>query len=142
MAARLVDDSMTLGAIGGLLALAALATRSGMLLIDHYRRLSLEQGQTGVESDFAGTRDRLPAIMTSALATVLALAPLVVLGERPGYEIAHPLALVVVVISVTSSLYTLFVVPALYLVLGAAERAPARKLAEDEEVGPGVVQPT
>ena len=142
VAARLVDNSMTLGAVGGLLAVAALATRSGMLLIDHYRRLSLEQGQTGVELILAGTRDRLAAIVTSALATVLALAPLVVLGERPGHEIAHPLAAVVIGGLVTSTVYTLFVVPALYLVFGAAERAPAREPAEDEDVRPGVVQPT
>jgi Cu/Ag efflux pump CusA len=140
VAARLVGDSMSLGALGGLLAVAALAVRNGVLLIDRYRRLSLERGRNGIELILEGTRERLPAIVTSALATALALLPLVVLGERPGYEIAHPLAAVLVGGLITSTAFTLFVVPALYLVFGAAERAPAGDVVE--ELRPSVVRPT
>jgi Cu/Ag efflux pump CusA len=55
--------------------------------------------------------------MTS-LATGLALVPLIVLGERPGHEIEHPLAVVVVGGLVTSTLLNLFVLPSLYLRFG------------------------
>ena len=48
----------------------------------------------------------------------LALVPLIVLGERPGHEIEHPLAVVVVGGLVTSTLLNLFVLPSLYLRFG------------------------
>jgi Cu/Ag efflux pump CusA len=44
--------------------------------------------------------------------------PLIVLGERPGHEIEHPLAVVVVGGLVTSTLLNLFVLPSLYLRFG------------------------
>ena len=60
--------------------------------------------------------------MTS-LATGLALVPLVVLGDRPGHEIEHPLAVVVLGGLVTSTLLNLFVVPSLYLRFGRSRSA-------------------
>jgi Cu/Ag efflux pump CusA len=59
--------------------------------------------------------------MTS-LATGLALVPLVVLGARPGHEIEHPLAVVVIGGLVTSTLLNLFVLPSLYLRFGQGRR--------------------
>jgi Cu/Ag efflux pump CusA len=55
--------------------------------------------------------------MTS-LATGLALVPLVVYGERPGQEIEHPLAMVILGGLFTSTLLSLFVIPSLYLRFG------------------------
>ncbi len=57
--------------------------------------------------------------MTS-LATGLALVPLVVFGQRPGQEIEHPLAVVILGGLVTSTLLNLFVTPSLYLRFGKA----------------------
>ena len=51
----------------------------------------------------------------TTLATGLALVPLVVLGQRPGHEIEHPLAVVILGGLVTSTLLSLFVIPSLYL---------------------------
>jgi multidrug efflux pump subunit AcrB len=51
----------------------------------------------------------------TTLATGLALVPLVVLGNIPGHEIEHPMALVILGGLVTSTLLNLFVVPSLYL---------------------------
>jgi Cu/Ag efflux pump CusA len=62
--------------------------------------------------------------MTS-LATGLALVPLVVLGTRPGHEIEHPLAVVILGGLVTSTLLSLFVLPSLYLRFGHRRRAEA-----------------
>jgi len=51
------------------------------------------------------------------------LLPIVVLGRIPGLEIVQPTAIVILGGQVASTLFTLFVMPALYLVVGArAER--------------------
>jgi Cu/Ag efflux pump CusA len=62
--------------------------------------------------------------MTS-LATGLALVPLVVLGSRPGHEIEHPLAVVILGGLFTSTLLSLFVLPSLYLRFGHRGRGAA-----------------
>jgi Cu/Ag efflux pump CusA len=54
----------------------------------------------------------------TALATGLALVPLVVAGDIPGHEIEHPMAVVILGGLVTSTLLNLFIVPSLYLRFG------------------------
>ena len=60
--------------------------------------------------------------MTSAGAIGLALLPLVVLGGSPGNEIVHPMAVVILGGLVTSTLFSLVVVPALYLLFAPKTR--------------------
>ena len=42
-----------------------------------------------------GASERLAPILMTALVTALALLPLVVSGDRPGHEIEHPMAIVI-----------------------------------------------
>jgi Cu/Ag efflux pump CusA len=62
-----------------------------------------------------GARERLAPILMTALATGLAIVPLVLSGDLPGHEIEHPMAVVIVGGLLTSTLLNLFVVPSLYL---------------------------
>ena len=49
--------------------------------------------------------------MMTALATGLALVPLVVAGSEPGQEVEHPMAIVILGGLITSTLVNLFIVP-------------------------------
>jgi hypothetical protein len=51
----------------------------------------------------------------TALGTSVALLPLLILGDRAGSEILRPMAAVVVFGLVTSTLYSAFALPVLYL---------------------------
>ena len=62
----------------------------------------------------------LPVFFMTALATGLALVPLVISGEIPGAEIEYPMAIVILGGLITSTLLNLFVVPTLYLRFGRA----------------------
>jgi Cu/Ag efflux pump CusA len=62
-----------------------------------------------------GASERLSPILMTTLATALALVPLVVMGNQPGHEIEHPMAVVILGGLVTSTLVNLFIVPSLYL---------------------------
>jgi Cu/Ag efflux pump CusA len=55
----------------------------------------------------------------TVLVTALALLPLVVWGDRPGHEIEHPMAIVILGGLVSSTVLNLFLLPALYLRYGA-----------------------
>lgn len=54
----------------------------------------------------------------TALVTALALVPIVLGGHRPGHEIEHPMAVVILGGLVTSTLLNLFLMPAVYLRYG------------------------
>jgi Cu/Ag efflux pump CusA len=107
------------------------------LLINHCQHLEEEEGmEFGRELVLRGARERLAPILMTSLATGLALVPLVALGLRPGHEIEHPLAVVILGGLVTSTLLNLFVVPSLYLRFGhRGRRAPSRPRPETG-VGP------
>jgi Cu/Ag efflux pump CusA len=79
-----------------------------------------------------GARERLAPILMTSLATGLALVPLVVLGTRPGHEIEHPLAVVILGGLFTSTLLSLFVLPSLYLRFGHQRQRAALLTAETE----------
>jgi hypothetical protein len=53
-----------------------------------------------------GASERLSPLLMTALATALALAPLVFYGDRPGQEIEYPMAVVILGGLLTSTLLT------------------------------------
>jgi Cu/Ag efflux pump CusA len=59
----------------------------------------------------------------TALATALALVPLVICGNQPGQEIEYPMAAVILGGLATSTLLNLFVLPALYPRVASWRRA-------------------
>ncbi|MGN6791453.1 MAG: efflux RND transporter permease subunit [Streptosporangiaceae bacterium] len=110
---------ISLGSLVGFFTVFGIAARNGILLINHCQHLESEEGVTfGPALVLRAARERLAPILMTSLATGLALVPLVVLGDRPGHEIEHPLAVVVLGGLVTSTLLNIFVVPSLYLRFG------------------------
>ena len=70
-----------------------------------------------------GARERPAAVLMSAFATALALLPALFLGDIPGLEIIRPMTTVIIGGLVTSTLFSLFVIPTLYLQFGANPEA-------------------
>jgi Cu/Ag efflux pump CusA len=107
---------ISLGSLVGFLTVFGIAARNGIMLINHYQHLERHEGEPfGPGLILRGARERLSPILMTALATGLAIVPLVVAGNIPGHEIEHPLAVVILGGLVTSTLLNLFIVPALYL---------------------------
>jgi Cu/Ag efflux pump CusA len=69
----------------------------------------------------------------TALATGLALVPLALAGNKPGHEIEHPMAVVILGGLVTSTVLNLFLMPALYLAFGHERRPLDRRREFDAE---------
>jgi Cu/Ag efflux pump CusA len=100
------------------------AARNGILMISHYQHLEREEGEPfGLGLVTRGALERLSPILMTTLCTGLALLPLAVTGDRPGHEVEHPMAVVILGGLVTSTLLTLFLVPVLYLRFGASSMA-------------------
>ncbi|MHA7291130.1 efflux RND transporter permease subunit [Arthrobacter sp. MDT3-24] len=116
IAAHLSGGILSLGSLVGFLTLMGLAARNGILLINHCQHLEQFEGMAfGPALVLRGAAERLSPILMTTLATALALVPLVVMGNIPGHEIEHPMAVVILGGLVTSTLVNLFIVPSLYL---------------------------
>jgi CzcA family heavy metal efflux pump len=117
--AYLTGGVLSLGSLVGFVTVLGIAARNGILLVSHYRHLESEEGQAfGTDLVLRGAEERLAPILMTALATALALVPLVVRGNVPGHEIEHPMAVVIVGGLVTSTVLNLLLVPVLYAAYG------------------------
>jgi CzcA family heavy metal efflux pump len=140
LAAVLSGGILSLGSLVGLFTVFGIAARNGIMLISHYHHLEHEEGVAfGTELVVRGAQERLRPILMTALATGLAVIPLVIAGDVPGDEIEHPMAVVILGGLVTSTLLNLFVVPALYLRFGRSRgrddnRPPAPDDADPQPV--------
>jgi Cu/Ag efflux pump CusA len=122
LAALIAGGTVSLGAAAGFLCVLGLAARNAVVLITRCQRLQREGEEFGPALVERAGRERLVPVLTTASATTLAMLPLVILGARAGFEVVHPMAIVIVGGLVTCTLTGLFVLPALYLRFGAAER--------------------
>lgn len=121
--------TLSFGSYIGMFALLGITMRTGLLLLDRFRQLEVEEGESfGASMVLRGAGERLAPVATTATATGLISVAVLILGSRPGLELLHPVALVFVGGLITTVLLNLFVLPVLYLRFGcsrAAERQTA-----------------
>jgi Cu/Ag efflux pump CusA len=124
LAALCTGSVVSLGTLIGLVTVIGIAARNGIMMMAHFRQLEVhEQIAFGPELVLRGASERLVPIVMTALATGLALLPLVLRGNAPGYEIEHPMAVVILGGVVSSTLLNLLVLPVLHLRYGAPPAA-------------------
>ena len=75
-----------------------------------------------------GTQERLIPVLMTALATGIALIPLILAADEPGKEILNPVALVIVGGLISSTVLGLGITPAIFYTLcrQAAQKAVAQ----------------
>lgn len=104
--------TITVGSLIGFVSLFGISTRNAVLLVSEINRLI----SSGINVDAAirtGAASRfLPVVMTASMAGV-GMLPLAVLGGA-GRELEQPLALVITGGLISSTIMSLFVIPALY----------------------------
>ncbi len=108
--------TLSLGSLVGFVTVLGIAARNSIMLISHYRHLETEEGVSfGRSLVLKGSEERLAPILMTSLATGLALLPIVAGGVRPGWEIEHPMAAVIIGGLLTSTILNLLLLPTLYL---------------------------
>jgi CzcA family heavy metal efflux pump len=123
-AAFLSGGVLSLGSLVGFVTVLGIAARNGIMLVSHYRHLQDVEGVPfGPELAIRGAEERLAPILMTALATGLALVPIVMGGSRSGQEIEHPMAVVILGGLFTSTALNVFLLPALFLRFGGRTTA-------------------
>ena len=127
-------ELMSIGTLAGLFAVLAICVRTSISLIDHYQRLERTgQHSVGPKLVVAGANDRLGPTLISMLAIAVGLLPFVVLGDIAGLEVVRPMAIFVLGGLITSTLWTLFVVPDLYMRSGPSPQAETETLLSEQQ---------
>ena len=120
------SGSISTPALIGFITLFGIATRNGILLVSRYRALT-KSGISLHDAILKGSADRLNPILMTAVTAALALLPLVLNGDKPGNEIQSPMAVVILGGLLSSTLLNLFVIPAVYSIIGKKDETLKRK---------------
>jgi len=108
----LTGEYLSVPASVGFIALFGIAVQNGVVLVSYMNRLR-DKGAPLNACIIEGSLLRLRPVLMTATTTILGLLPLL-LSQGIGSEVQRPLAVVVVFGLATSTLLTLFVIPAVY----------------------------
>jgi multidrug efflux pump len=119
----------------GLVTLVGLVAKNGILIVEFANSLQ-EQGQTKIDAIRNAAVTRLRPVMMTSVATVCGHFPLT-LVTGPGAAARNSIGLVLVAGMAIGTAFTLFFVPAIYLLIARDHRAHARVPEHDERGAPG-----
>ena len=100
----------------GLITLIGLIAKNGILIVDFANRLQEENGWAKRQAVTEAARVRLRPILMTTLAMLFAMVPLLI-ASGPGAESRFQIGLVIVAGLGIGTVFTLFVVPAFYVLL-------------------------
>lgn len=123
------DIPFSISAAVGFIALSGIAILNGLVMVSFIRELR-KDGMSLDQAIFDGALTRLRPVITTALVASLGFIPMA-LNTGIGSEVQRPLATVVIGGIISSTLLTLFVIPALYRIL---HRDKESMLSEVEEL--------
>jgi cobalt-zinc-cadmium resistance protein CzcA len=105
----------------GFIALSGIAVLNGLVMLTFIKQLTAS-GHDKLEAIYEGAMTRLRPVAMTALVASLGFVPMA-LATGTGAEVQRPIATVVIGGLVSATLLTLFILPALYVMLG---RSPER----------------
>jgi multidrug efflux pump len=125
----------------GLVTLVGLISKHGILMVEFANQLQREHGYSKRDAIEEAAAVRLRPILMTTLAMVLGVVPLVFAGGA-GAAGRHDMGLVIFTGLSIGTLFTLFVVPAVYLVIGETHEAEHAESDDDlESLPPPEPQP-
>jgi HME family heavy-metal exporter len=118
----LTGQTLTIASMVGFISLAGIASRNGILLLQHYLHLVKYEGESWTpDMMLRAGLERLAPVLMTALTAGIALVPLVLAAGQPGKEILYPVATVILGGVISSTLLDFFVHPALFWLFGRRE---------------------
>lgn len=121
------DTTLNMYSLLGIIVLIGIVVNNAIVLVDYANTLRQTEGMSVEQAVVASCRRRLRPILMTTLTTLLGLVPLAIgLGE--GSEMQSPMARTIIGGLFSSTAVTLFLVPAVYLLVeGRGERRDAQR---------------
>lgn len=124
----LTGQTLTIASMVGFISLCGIASRNGILLINHYLHLVQYEGESWSKDMIVRAgKDRLAPVLMTALTSGSGLVPLALAAGEPGKEILYPVATVIIGGLLSSTLLEFLVRPALFWKFGLTS---ARRVTE------------
>jgi multidrug efflux pump subunit AcrB len=120
----ITDTTLNVQSLMGVLMMVGMAVSNSILIVEFTHRLQ-DDGLSVVDAVVSSCRIRLRPILMTSLATVIGLVPMA-LKFGTGSEAYAPLARAIIGGLMTSVVLTVFIVPAVYLLV-YGRRTPAPK---------------
>lgn len=111
----LTMNQLTIFSIIGIIMLLGLVTKNGILIVDFANQLKAE-GMSVIEALVEAGKERLRPIIMTTFAMVLGMLP-IAFSHSAGSEFKNGMALVLIGGLISSFLFTLFLVPSVYMVM-------------------------
>ena len=129
----LTHQTLTIASMVGFISLCGIASRNGILLINHYLHLVQHEGETwSREMIVRAGKDRLAPVLMTALTSGIGLVPLALAAGEPGKEILYPVATVIIGGLLSSTLLEFLVRPALFWKFGIGSARRVTESTRDE----------
>lgn len=115
----ITGQNLTIASLVGFISLGGIASRNGILLLQHYLHLVKHEGEDWTQEMIVRAgQERLAPVLMTALTAGIGLVPLVFAAGQPGKEILYPVATVILGGVISSTLLDFFVHPALFWLFG------------------------
>jgi len=115
----LTGNVISLASLVGLISILGLAARNGILLIEHWLHLAIEDGiPFGEELIVRGSLNRLVPMLMTSLTSMLALIPLLMSPDAPGKELLYPLAVTTFGGLLVSAIVEIIIRPGMFKLFG------------------------
>jgi multidrug efflux pump len=114
----------------GLITLVGLVAKNGILIVEFANHLQ-ERGRDKLEAVIEASTTRLRPILMTSAATVVGHFPLV-LATGPGAGARNSIGIMLVSGMIVGTLFTLFVVPSIYMLLARTRKAIVEEEAPEE----------
>ena len=121
------DMTFSISSAVGFIALSGVAVLNGLVMLTFIRQL-IQSGVPQQEAIYRGALTRLRPVLMTALVASLGFVPMAI-ATGTGAEVQKPLATVVIGGLISSTMLTLFVLPALYAFFGSESRSVRKDLA-------------
>lgn len=125
----------------GLLALIGSIIRHGILLVEFANDIQEGEGCDRREAMQKAASLRFRSIVMTTVATLISMVPLLLSGSGPGANSRFAISFVLGVGMAIGTVFTLFVVPALYTLLAADRSGDKRERREREKASPANARP-
>jgi cobalt-zinc-cadmium resistance protein CzcA len=130
-ALALREMPISITAAVGFIALSGIAVLNGLVMVALMNRLR-QEGMSGPDAAVSGALQRFRPVLMTALVAALGFVPMA-LASGTGSEVQRPLATVVIGGILSSTLLTLFVLPALYGWVHRSVNLDRRKIPDGDE---------
>ena len=108
-------QTLTIAAMVGFISLGGIASRNGILLLNHYLHLVKYEGEGWTrEMIVRAGQERLAPVLMTALTSGIGLVPLAMSQGEAGKEILYPVATVIIGGLLSSTILEFFIRPALF----------------------------